>query len=171
MDENYNILNSRIGSIFHNYPSSYNKNIETIEKINNVIKNSNIENIYFYSETYVLYQQAMKFLKEFKFMFFFYIFIYIISIYIFNKMGVPIIFPFLLFNSLSMLYFTYFFSINTDAITIILLKITTAISLSNYLYSTLYFNKTKNGTLHFDNTIKKSLPYLLFLILCKIYIY
>ncbi|KYN96051.1 putative membrane protein [Plasmodium gaboni] len=165
MDENYNIRNSRIGAIFHNYPSSYNKNIETIEKINNIIKNSNIENIYFYSETYVLYQQAMKFLKEFKIMFFFYIFIYIISIYIFNKIGVLIIFPFLLFNSLSMLYCTYFFSINTDAITIILLKITTAISLSNYLYSTLYFKETQNGTPHFDNTIKKSLPYLLFLIL------
>ncbi|CRH01467.1 conserved Plasmodium protein, unknown function [Plasmodium relictum] len=165
MDKDYSINSSRIGFMFHNYASNYEKNLENIIQIKKIIKNSNIKNVYFYSESYVLYNQAMKFLQEYKVELISYVCIFFILLYLFNLIGVLIIFQFWLCNNLSVIYFTYFFPINTDIITFIFLKITTVISLSHYLYSTLFFNEVKNKQNNIINSIKESSPYLLFLAL------
>ncbi|SBS88852.1 conserved Plasmodium protein, unknown function [Plasmodium malariae] len=67
MDEKHNITSSRIGFMLHNYTSNYDKNVENFTKIKNIIKKSGIKNAYFYSETYVLFNQAMEFQHEYKF--------------------------------------------------------------------------------------------------------
>ncbi|CRG94654.1 conserved Plasmodium protein, unknown function [Plasmodium gallinaceum] len=165
MDKEYNINSSRIGFIFHNYASNYEKNFKNISKIKNILKNSNIKNVYFYSESYVLYNQAMNFFKEYQSELISYFCIFFILLYLFNLIGVLIIFQFWICNNLSLIYFIYFFPINTDTLTFIFLKITTVISISHYLYSTLFFNDVKNKRNNIIISIKESSPYLLFLAL------
>lgn len=166
MDEKHNITSSRIGFMLHNYTSNYDKNVENFTKIKNIIKKSGIKNAYFYSETYVLFNQAMEFQHEYKFMLILYFFIYLIALYIFSINAIVMIFQFWLYNNLSVVYFMHFFSVNTDAITIILMKIGAIISLSHYLFSTLYFKAVLDKKMNLTRSVKESLPYFLFLVLC-----
>ncbi|SCO94114.1 conserved Plasmodium protein, unknown function [Plasmodium malariae] len=165
MDEKHNITSSRIGFMLHNYTSNYDKNVENFTKIKNIIKKSGIKNAYFYSETYVLFNQAMEFQHEYKFMLILYFFIYLIALYIFSINAIVMIFQFWLYNNLSVVYFMHFFSVNTDAITIILMKIGAIISLSHYLFSTLYFKAVLDKKMNLTRSVKESLPYFLFLVL------
>ncbi|GAW82628.1 hypothetical protein, conserved [Plasmodium gonderi] len=165
MDEKYNITSSRIGFVLHNYASNQGKNFSNLNGIKNMVKKSNIKNIYFYSESYTLYNQVLNFLLEYKVMLTFYFLIYLFSLYMFNTMGVVIAFQFWLCYNLSVLYFMNTFSINTDAITIILLNMATAISLSHYLYSTLFFKSIMLDKMNLANNMVQSYPYLVFLLL------
>ncbi|SBT43772.1 conserved Plasmodium protein, unknown function [Plasmodium ovale wallikeri] len=165
MDDAGNIRSSRVGFMIRNYAKNYEKNEANFSKIKSIIKKSNIKDAYFYSETYVLYNQAKTFLHEYKVMLIFYFFVYLLSLYIFNAVAVLIIFQFWLCNNLSVIYLTHTFSVNTDAITIILLKISSVLSLSHYLYSTLFFKKVIAEKINLVASIKQSCPFFLFLVL------
>ncbi|ANQ09926.1 putative membrane protein [Plasmodium coatneyi] len=165
MDDPHSISTSRIGFVLHNYASNQERNMENINRIENIIKRSNLKNVYFYSETYVLYNQATRFISECKVVLIFYFLIYLFSLYLFNTMGVVMIFQFWLCYNLSVLYFMHSFGINTDAITIILLKMGAVISLSHYLYQTLFFKSTMLDRKNYSNSMRQSYPYLMFLVL------
>ncbi|GAB68127.1 hypothetical protein PCYB_126920 [Plasmodium cynomolgi strain B] len=165
MDDPYSISSSRIGFLLRNYPSNQAKNLENMNRIKNIVKRSNLKNAYFYSETYVLYNQATRFMSECKVMIIFYFLIYLFSLYMFNTMGVVMIFQFWLCYNLSALYFMHRFAVNTDAITIILLKMGAVISLSHYMYGTLFFKSIMLDRKNYSNSMRQSYPYLMFLVL------
>ncbi|KJP85952.1 hypothetical protein AK88_04427 [Plasmodium fragile] len=165
MHDPHSISSSRIGFVLHNYTSNQVKNMENLNRINNIVKRSNIKNTYFYSESYVLYNQATRFMSECKVMLILYFLIYLFSLYMFNSMGVVIIFHFWLCYNLSALYFMHSFEVNTDAITVILLKMGAVISLSHYLYATLFFESIMLDRKNYSNSMRQSYPYLVFLVL------
>ncbi|CAA9989691.1 hypothetical membrane protein, conserved in Plasmodium species [Plasmodium knowlesi strain H] len=165
MDSPHKISSSRIGFVLHNHASNEAKNMENMNRIENIIKRSNLKNVYFYSESYVLYKQATGFMLECKVVLIFYFFIYLFSLYLFNTMGVVMIFQFWFCYNLSVLYFMHSFGVNTDAITIILFKMGAVISLSHYLYQTLFFNSIMLDRNNYSNSMRQSYPYLIFLVL------
>ncbi|EUD69467.1 hypothetical protein C922_00330 [Plasmodium inui San Antonio 1] len=165
MDNPDSISSSRIGFVLHNYVSNQAKNLENLKRIKNIVERSNLKNVYFYSESYVLYNQATRFMSECKVMLIFYFLIYLFSLYLFNTMGVVMIFQFWLCYNLSALYFMHSFAVNTDAITIILLKMGAVISLSHYLYGTLFFKFLMLDKKNYSNSMRQSYPYFMFLVL------
>ncbi|CXI89868.1 conserved Plasmodium protein, unknown function [Plasmodium berghei] len=168
MDPSHNITSSRIGFFLHNYPTNQDKNIQLLKKIEKIVKNSNIKDVYFYSDTYVLYNQALNFYQEYKSILILYILLILLLIYLFNIMSIIIIFKFWLCTILSGLYFIHCFYINTDSIGIILLILGSAISMSHYLYSTLFFKEVIIKNKSFKLQMWKSLPYFIFLALYQI---
>ncbi|CAG9473938.1 unnamed protein product [Plasmodium vivax] len=165
MDDPHSISSSRIGFVLRNYASDQAKNFANLNRIKNIVKRSNLKNVYFYSESYVLYNQATRFLSECKLMLIFYFLIYLFSLYMFNTLGVVMIFQFWLCYNLSALYFLHSFAVNTDAITIILLKMGAVISLSHYLYGTLFFKSIMLDGKSYSNSMRQSYPYVMFLLL------
>ncbi|SCM09351.1 conserved Plasmodium protein, unknown function [Plasmodium chabaudi adami] len=168
MDPSHNITSSRIGFMLHNYPKDQDRNIKLLKRIEQIVKSSNIKNMYFYSDTYILYNQALNFYKEYKLMILLYFILIFILIYLFNIMSIIIIFKFWLCTILSALYFIHCFNINTDSIGIILLLLSSVISMSHYLYSTLFFKEVIVKNKSFKLQIWKSLPYFIFLALYQI---
>ncbi|CAD2100115.1 conserved Plasmodium protein, unknown function [Plasmodium vinckei lentum] len=114
MDPSHNITSSRIGFMLHNYPKDQDRNIQLLKKIEQIVKSSNIKNMYFYSDTYVLYNQALNFYKEYKSMIILYFLLIFLLIYLFNIL---------------------------NSIGIILLLLSSVISMSHYLYSTIFFKE------------------------------